>query len=209
MFDQFKQRYQVTSRLPPGPPGTILRSPLEDTPGYEEFMREYAGATFNNGVYRVHTLEGRAKWERLIKGAFPRFRGQFSVFGYDWLGRQFALDSKRREDGRVLVVMFEPGTGDVLEIPRTFCGFHEGELIEDSDAPLADRFFEEWLRSGHRGPNPTECIGYNVPLFLSGEDTIENLELGDMEVYWDIIAQLLDQTRDLPAGTRIGSIKIE
>jgi hypothetical protein len=34
-----------------------------------------------------------------------------------------------------------------------------------------------------------------VPLFLGGEDNIDNLELTDMEVYWYIIAQLISKTK--------------
>jgi hypothetical protein len=197
MFERFKQRYTVTSRLSTGSPGPIVASPLENTPGYEDFMREYAGATFNEGVYRVHSLEARASWTRLVEQAYPMYRGQFAVFGCDWLGRQFALDSQRRENGQPLVVMYEPGTGQALEIPATFHGFHDAVLSMESDAALADVFFQDWLRAGHSGPRLTECVGYKVPLFLNGEDTLDNLELTEMELYWELTGQLLIQTRRL------------
>lgn len=209
MFERFKERYKVTSRLTTNSPGPIVTTPLEDTLGYEEFMREYAGTTFNNGLYRVHTLDGRAKWNRLIREAFPKFRGQFSTFAYDWMGRQFALDSKRRENGQPMVVLFDPGFGEVLQVPGTFLQLHESELIEHSDAALEDKVFEEWLKRGNRGPGPTECVGYTVSLFLGGRDTLENNEITDMEVYWAFSGQILEQTRDLPDGTPIGKIKLE
>ena len=207
MFERFTQQYTVTSRLSTGSPGAIVMSPLENTPGYEDFMREYAGATFNEGVYRVHSLEARASWTRLVEQAYPMYRGQFAVFGCDWLGRQFALDSQRRENGQPRVVMYEPGTGQALEIPATFHGFHDAVLSMESDAALADVFFQDWLRAGNRGPRPTECVGYKVPLFLNGEDTLDNLELTGMDLYWELTAQLLAQTRGLPAGTPIRSVE--
>ncbi len=83
MFERFKKKYRVTSRPPPGAPGPILMNSLENTQGYEEFMRDYAGATFNGGLYRVHTLENRARWTHLIEEAHPRYKGRISAFGCD------------------------------------------------------------------------------------------------------------------------------
>jgi hypothetical protein len=44
---------------------------------------------------------------------------------------------------------------------------------------------------------------------LSGADNIENLELSDLDVYWTIQSQLIEQTRRLPVGKRIGVVKSE
>lgn len=35
------------------------------------------------------------------------------------------------------------------------------------------------------------CAGYVIPLFLGGADDITNLEDSDMEVYWNIMTQIL------------------
>jgi hypothetical protein len=51
-----------------------------------------------------------------INGAFPDFATRACPFGSDWLGRLFAVDSARVENGEPLVLMMEPGTGEVLEI---------------------------------------------------------------------------------------------
>ena len=52
-----------------------------------------------------------------------------------------------------------------------------------------------------------QCAGYKVPLFLGGEDSIHNLELSDIEVYWSLMAQLRLATIDLAPGTRISEIE--
>ena len=77
----------------------------------------------------------------------------------------------------------------------SFAAFHDDELVEHSDATLASDFFEDWASS-----NPTalplsrnQCVGYRIPLFLGGKDTNENLEIGDVEVYWTICGQLRAQ----------------
>jgi hypothetical protein len=155
-------------------------------------MLEFGGATFSGGLYRVHDERSSAVAEGLISDAFPEFSDRARVFGYDWLGRQFALDFRRLQGGQPLVLMLEPGTGEALEIAANFVDFHDEEMVEFSDAVLAINFFDEW-RAAHPDSIPLArdaCVGYKVPLFLGGEDTIVNLELSDLDVYWTIFGQL-------------------
>jgi hypothetical protein len=49
-------------------------------------------------------------------------------------------------------------------------------------------------------------VGYRVPLFLGGTDTVENLERGDMDVYWSLTSQAAAQVAALPEGTPITSM---
>lgn len=37
-----------------------------------------------------------------------------------------------------------------------------------------------------------QCVGYKVPLFLNGQDDIDNRELSDMEVYWGLMGQMVN-----------------
>lgn len=37
-----------------------------------------------------------------------------------------------------------------------------------------------------------ECAGYKIPLFLNGDDIVDNLEVSDMEVYWEIMMPLIN-----------------
>ena len=84
--------------------------------------------------------------------------------------------------------MLEPGPGKLLKIAATFTEFVEREIIENREAVLACGFYTEWLAQG-RSPTFQECVGYRVPLFLSGNDGIDNLELTNMEVYLSITGQ--------------------
>lgn len=176
--------------------------------GYTEFMSKYAGLSVAGGLYRVHELEKIEEWNETVSEYFAEYRGRFSCFGFDWLGRQFALDRQRLLDGEPAVLMFEPGTGDVFELPVTFGAFHDDEIVNYHKEALASDLFATW--SGlHKAPlTHTECAGYKIPLFLGGEDDVANLELIDMEVYWVVVGQLLNKTRGLPSGTKIGDISI-
>lgn len=176
-------------------------------PGYGDFMSKYSGVSMAAGMYRIHEVDDIEKWNEIISEAFPKFHSNFSSFGFDWLGRQFALDGERLTPDGPEVLMFEPGTGDVLEIPATFASFHDDEIVNHRNEALASEFFAQWFKNTVQ-LTPRECAGYKVPLFLGGEDNVDNLEVIEMEVYWVLSGQLLNQTRRLPHGTTIKQITI-
>ncbi|PRH41387.1 DUF1851 domain-containing protein [Burkholderia vietnamiensis] len=168
----------------------------------DEFLRLFGGNSFNDGIYRIVNSTSARQLNETVSVVFPAFSGRILCFAFDWLGRIFAVDSGRSSEGERAVVMFEPGTGEALEIPCNLISFHNGELIEYGDAALAENFFREW-KSTQRSPSYFECVGYKRPLFLGGSDSIDNLELIDMDVYWSISGQLIEQLRGAAAGTRV------
>ena len=71
--------------------------------------------------------------------------------------------------------------------------FHDSEIVECHEDCLASEFFQEWfLANDNYILKKNECVGYKVPLFLNGEDEIENLEISDMEVYWTVLTPLIN-----------------
>lgn len=207
MFERFAASFRL---LPAGQaPGSLWADGrLLAVAGYRELAGRFAGCSFENGIYRLHDEGSGPRGDALIAESFPQFASRACPFGYDWLGRQFAVDSGRLERGEPLVLLFEPGTGEVLEIPFSFAGFHE-QLDELREPALAESFFASWAQA-----NPellpldvTQCAGYKVPLFLGGKDALENLEVVDLEVYWSLSGQLRRGARTLPAGTSIGQVR--
>jgi len=168
---------------------------LSSVAGYEAFAQDFAGASFGGGLYRVHDSVTGPRAFTFVSDAFPEFTQRSCPFGYDWLGRQFAVDSERVDKGQPQVLLLEPGTGEALEIPVDFAAFHDEELVDQSDAALASGLFGAWSKA-----NPdtqpllrSQCVGYKIPLFLGGADAIENLEVSDIEVYWTVFGQLRRQ----------------
>ncbi len=154
----------------------------------DAFLIKYDGFTFLNGLYRIHNAEDIAKWNEILKKSFPKFQNDIQVFGYDWLGRNFALDTKRD-----VVLIFEPGTGEILNTQKNFVNFHNNEIPQYHNACLASDFFDKWFKANNHFILPhNKCAGYKVPLFLNGEDDIKNLEVSDMEVYWEIMMPLMN-----------------
>jgi hypothetical protein len=209
MFDRFLSTYRMAGRTDgstPQPP-----SSLGQIRGFSEFMDQFAGCTFADGLYRVHTAETSQTLQQLVVEEFPSYRERITCFSYDWLGRQFALDAARREGDEPLVLMLEADTGEAMEIPATFGEFHNTEIIEYADSALATQLFAEWRQ---RNPDSKplaydECAGFQVPLFLGGSDTVDNLAVTNLQVYWSICAQLWRGTLKLPPGATIHEVRIE
>jgi hypothetical protein len=203
MFETFATVFVADSRKPCG------RFVGSSDPDLDELFRSFAGVSFNGGIYRVLCSEEANQWDSLVSVAFPSFRGRISCFALDWLGRLFALDSARLSSGKPSIIMFEPGSGEALEIPCNILQFHESELIEHQEEALAKSFYEAWRKRGGLAPAIYQCVGYKIPLFLAGSDTVENLELSDLDVYWTISAQLIQQSRGLLPGASVGRVKID
>ena len=178
-------------------------TPLASVPGWSNLIDHFGGSSFDQGLYRVIRASDVDEWNARIAIAFPDFNGRVSCFGFDWLGRVLALDSKRVENGQPGVVMFELGTGEALEVPCDVVSFHEEELIEYKDAALASDFHRRWLSAGGAAPKYDQCIGYKKPLFLGGPDELGNLELSDIDVYWHLMGQLVAKAKGLPPGSPV------
>ncbi|MHA6912633.1 T6SS immunity protein Tdi1 domain-containing protein [Ralstonia pseudosolanacearum] len=203
MFEKFSSSFH-----PDASPNGDVKNRIAscDSAELSDFLSRFGGSSFNNGLYRTLEVSNVRTWNAVIASAYSEFNGSINCFGFDWLGRIFALDSQRLVNNRPGVVMFEPGTGEALEIPCNLESFHEDELINYGDAALAGDFYLQWLNSGGGHPSYAQCVGYRRPLFLGGTDSIDNLELTDLDVYWTISAQLISKLRGLPPGTRVDVI---
>jgi len=159
-----------------------------DIKSEREFLEVYNGKSFLNGLYRIHNLEDREKWNEIIGKTFPPAMGKIMVFGYDWLGRSFAIYNETDT-----VLMFEPGTGEAFDTDFNFYDFHNKEIPTNHLVCLASEYYEKWRKANNNYILPhNKCAGYKVPLFLNGKDVVENLEISDMEVYWEIMMPLMN-----------------
>jgi hypothetical protein len=178
-------------------------APVPDVLGLSDFFSEFGGSSFEGGLYRVMFPSDLAHWKERVDLAFPDFEQRVVCFAFDWAGRVFALDTERLEDGQAGVILFEPGTGEALRIPANLQTFHDRELLQFGEAALGISFYTEWLGSGGAAPSFDQCVGYRRPLFLGGADEVGNLEVSDLDVYWHMMGQLIEQTRGLPPGTPV------
>lgn len=162
------------------------------------------GYSFRNGLYRIHNPVSSQYWSILISTYFTGYR-KLIPFGFDWMGRQFAIHENRKN----IILMFDPATGEDFELNQSLISFHNQDLVLEREALLAEQLFEETITSlGIKEVNYNDCIGYKIPLFLNGSDALDNCEISNMEVYWEMQCQIYLQIKDLPPGTKINSIKI-
>lgn len=208
MFEKFRAKYGAISDAVSAVSNAWRDDGFAGVEGYSEFASEFTGASFGGGLYRVHDDLSGPRGLSLIAEAFPEFAERVSPFGFDWLGRQFAVDAGRIEAGQPQVLLLEPGTGEALEIPLRFSAFHDEELIDYADAALASDFFDQWSAvNGQSLPlRRDQCVGYRVPLFLGGQDVVGNLELSDLDVYWSLCGQLRRGAVHLPLGTPVNQV---
>ena len=210
MFERFKAHYGP--RMTSGATGNPWSAePLLRVDGYATFMADFAGACFEGGLYRVHDAVTGPRGLAALREGFPEFAKRTVPFAYDWMGRQYALDFGRSADGEPLILLFEPGSGEVLEVPVSLVTFHEHELVDYDDEVLGLAEFRSWAAAHpEHVPLPADvCVGYNLPLFLGGAPNADNLDVSDLDVYWTLCAQLRQVSQDLPPGTSIGSVAIE
>ena len=106
MFDQFKNNFTSDRARSANPDATELLNVVAS--GWNEFFSEFSGASFNNGLYRVVSAGSIDKWNEIVSSTYSIAKDSLACFGYDWLGRIFALDFDRIEAGEPLILMFEP-----------------------------------------------------------------------------------------------------
>jgi hypothetical protein len=198
MLTAMLQRFLETYPLSDGPD---LLPGIATTPA--AVRRAAGGRTFASGLYRVHTEQSATQMARYLDAAFLHAAPHTAPYGYDWLGRQFCA---RHEGEDSPTLIFEPGTGEILDIPVPFSVIHEQEFVDFGDAALARGFFNAYLDAGGLPPRPEQCIGYRTPLFLGGADVLDNLELVDLDVYWHLSGQLIRVAIDLTPGTHVGPV---
>lgn len=165
------------------------------------------GRSFGNGIFKSFGRSDLSKWYDIVDcPLFSRLKGRFKVFGYDWRGRVFAVNQSDDDCGNV--ILLNPGNLKFLYIGCPLLEFLNNEIPAYADACLDSDIYADWLAS-HAPVGRMECAGYRIPLFLGGEDSLENMEVSDMEVYWDMTDQLWEAVKDLPEGTKIGNISFE
>lgn len=181
--------------------------------GYRElrhFRDETGGASFCNGLYRTVSDADHALFVARVAQAFPGFAGRIFPLAFDWLNRIFCADFDRIVDAKPQLLIFSHLNDRVFDMPVDIDYFHNVDLIEQRNGLLESDLFEQFLRNQQLAQLPySQCAGFALPLFLDGEYELANMELNDVEVEWELTAQMLVQVRAMTAGARVGSVSIE
>ena len=181
--------------------------------GFREMMSLAAGATFNQGLLRIHSASSAAKADAVVLDAFPEMLSRRNVhcFAMDWLGCQYSINPQVvTESGAPSVFLYDVGDGGSFKAPASFGDLFAEELLQFPDDYLNINLFGDWrvANSESLPLGMNQCVGYAHPLVLGGDDGIENLEVTDWEVYWGFAGQFRLATSGLDEGTSVEGVHI-
>lgn len=164
----------------------------------------YCGASFNDGLLRFHDSDSGPLFREHVHEAFgAALPPDADVLAVDWMGRQVVTAPSGAADPVLYVA--DIGTGLVTEFLTL--GELAFALKRDHGAVAFDEeLYLAWKASVGSSDGSIafeDCVGYATPLFLGGADSVEHLELGDLDVYWTIGSQIFQQVRDLPPGSPV------
>jgi len=164
--DVFRARF-VFSRSEPAAPDVSPSADLQLVDVFDAL----GGVTVEGGLYRVYSPQRALAATAMVEDAMPELRGRIDCFAADWLGCHFALDKARVDGGENLVLILEPGTGEVLEVPVSVRSFHDSELVEFAEAALAVSFYGRGGRRAATGTRSTNRRAFTPRRCFSGERT--------------------------------------
>lgn len=174
---------------------------------YRTFVIAFGGMSFGKGMFNVFDKGDLRYWEKNIIKIFPEYKGKIELFGYDWMGRCFAVNSLGSDDEKILV--FDPSAMEVNDIKLSFMEFINKAVPASVNECFSSDAFIRWYNESGTELEYLQCLGNIVPLFLGGADELNNMELSDMDVYWSILGQTAVQIRGMEEGTVIEEFSIE
>ena len=155
---------------------------------YRTFVIAFGGMCFGKGLFNVIERGDIGYWEDNVTRAFPEYRNKFRLFGYDWMGRCFAVDISNEDEEKILI--FDPGTLEVSDVPLSFMDFVNKAIpMNTNECLMSDNFIQWYNTEQGTELEYMQCVGYQRPLFLGGEEEPENLQLDDLDEYWQTIGE--------------------
>jgi len=152
-----------------------------------EIINKFGSTSFNNGLFRIYNAKEVRHNTKKVEEAFPNAKNKIISFGRDWINREFAV--KIEEPYHIF--QFDIDFNDVLDIPVDLKTFFEEEVIEYTNSLFAEYFFYQWQKSTqNRTLLCNECVTYKIPMSLGGKDEVNNLEICDSDISWEINSQL-------------------
>ena len=180
-------------------------SALFNLPELRDLFEGFAGATFEKGLFKIHTIGSFYLWTEMAFEYFKKYKGNSYCFAFDWVGRQYAVNY---DSGKTFILLLDPATAEVFKLEANIESFLSEELDDFKNGHLEIEKFNILSRNTVPSLQFSQCMGFKKFLFLGGKDELDNFEVSDMEVYWELSYQVYCETKDLPPGT-IVNLSIE
>ena len=173
---------------------------LFNLPELSDLLTTLPGAVFNKGLFKIHNIGSSYFWTQLSFEYFKKYKANSYCFAFDWTGRQYAVNYS---NGITKILLLDPATAEVFELESDIKSFLTEELEEFKNGLLEAEKFSVYYSSLSEEFKFDQCLGFKQFLFLGGKDKLANIELIDMEVYWELNYQVYCKVKNLPAGTLV------
>ncbi len=172
----------------------------------KQLFFEIGGYSFENGAFYVFAKREICEWADAIKFLFPSADTYIPV-GRDWLNRLYAV--RQENDFSSDVILFSHITDEFFSLGVNIRQFFDSFLINEYETLLDMTIFGEFVASNDITlPLIQSGIQMKIPLFLGGDYSVANMELVDPKMDWDIVTQLLLQTREMEVGQSVSGVEI-
>lgn len=154
-----------------------------DDPEFQAFMRQFGGASFNKGVYRVIHPSEISYWNDLMGGVYPGLEGGISCFAYDWVGRIYATCMDDEFDGEPTIIVCDPIRNEVVDFAATLSEFHYATFGEAQFF----KTYKSWLFYNRKPLSYDDCVGLpKFPVFRGGS-YLYQFKRRNVKEYWESI----------------------
>ena len=153
------------------------------------------GNVYNNGLLRIHTYSHLSRWTKNLSEYFKEEMQNFKLycFASNWQGNMYCVDELNKK-----IVYFDPATMEYFESEISLDAFFNEILLgEEYDVLFSDFFEEARCYLGIESLPFDKSIGHKVYLHLGGEDDVENMEVVDTEVLWELQYQIANRINEL------------
>jgi len=157
----------------------------------------FVGALTEMDIHDYLIDQSGKDWSDLLSGWLAVLPPSFTL----WLVNRFGDVFMVFEDGSVH--MLDVGIGKVERLADSREDFAARiDVGDNADTWLMIPLVDQCVAAGLT-LSPNHCYGYKIPPVLGGQYVVGNVEPTDLSVHYSLLADIFQQTKDLPDGTRI------
>jgi hypothetical protein len=158
-----------------------------------DLIKKNGGTVFNRGLFKIHTFEYVKKWtDILIHNYFKNELAGQSIkniicFASNWQGCMYCIDSADNQ-----IVYFDPATTEFFQAKDVSVdAFFDEILVGGEYDVIAEEYYQELCDSVNFNRLEYEdSFGHITYLHLGGEDSVENYEIVNTDVLWELQIQV-------------------
>lgn len=162
----------------------------------KKIINDFGGNIYHYGVLKIHTFEYVQKWTELLRNYFKEEFPKFDMicFASNWQGIMYCINSTNSK-----IVYFDPATCEFFEAEFSINDFFDKILVEGEYDIIFEEYFNETREfMKFNSIQFDKSIGHIIYLHLGGQDDVDNLEIVDTEVLWELQIEVANRINEIP-----------